>query len=164
MQGAGCRLNSVLAEVKFIKEQLEQMEALMARKLAETGLAEYLLSIPGIGVVTAASFLGEIGDPNNYDNWRQIRNLAGLNLMENSSGIHESRTVITKRGRCSLRSLIYQISLVAVATNQQFKALYGHFLERSVNPLKKKQALIAISLKVLRVMFTLVIHRRDPTP
>ncbi len=156
LEGAYRRLSSILAEVEFVKRQLEQTEALMAQKLEATGLAAYLLSMPGIGVVTAASFLGEIGDPRNYDNWRQIRNLAGLNLMENSSGKHESRTVISKRGRCSLRCLLYQISLTMVATNPHFQALYHHFLTRSINPLQKKQALVAIGLKVLRVMFGLV--------
>ncbi len=154
LEGAASRLNSIMSVIEFVKGQLEQTEAHMAQKLQETGLAEYLLSMPGIGVVTAASFLGEIGDPQNYANWRQIRNLAGLNLKETSSGQHESRTEITKRGRCSLRCLLYQISLVAVAKNSQFQALYRHLLTRSVNPLEKKQALIAISLKALRVMFT----------
>jgi hypothetical protein len=33
--------------------------------------------------------------------------------------------------------------------------LYHYFLTRPQNPLKKKQALVAISLKLLRVMFGL---------
>lgn len=57
----------------------------MAEALERTGLAAYLLSIPGVGVVTAASFLGEVGDLTRYQDWRQLRKLAGYNLTENSS-------------------------------------------------------------------------------
>ncbi|MDN5332321.1 MAG: hypothetical protein PWP45_1546, partial [Tepidanaerobacteraceae bacterium] len=49
----------------------------------------------------------------------------------------------------------YKASLVLVAKNKEFKALYNYFLKRPKNPLKSKQALIAISVKLIRVMFTL---------
>lgn len=58
----------------------------MADILAGIDIAGYLLSIPGIGLVTVAGFLGEIGDPQNYEHWKQIQKLAGLNLSEQSSG------------------------------------------------------------------------------
>jgi len=58
----------------------------MAVKLRETGIDRYILSIPGIGIVTAAGILGEIGDPSRFESWKQIRKYAGLNLIEDSSG------------------------------------------------------------------------------
>ncbi|MGI6544666.1 MAG: IS110 family transposase [Limnochordia bacterium] len=164
LQGARERLESTLAEIRFLKDRLRKTETAMAEKLYQTGLAESLLSIPGVGVATAAGFLGEIGDPHNYENWRQIRNLAGLNLKENSSGNRESHTEITKRGRPGLRSLIYQIAVTAVACNPQLRALYRYFLARDVNPLTKKQALIAVGLKLVRIMHALMMRgqRYDP--
>ncbi|WP_243137217.1 IS110 family transposase [Desulfofundulus thermobenzoicus] len=76
----------------------------MEKALAKTGLAEYLLSIPGIGVVTAASFLGEVGDLTRYEDWRQIRKLAGYNLTINQSGdSKKGSTKISKRGHSELR-------------------------------------------------------------
>ncbi|GGI46605.1 hypothetical protein GCM10008018_17930 [Paenibacillus marchantiophytorum] len=42
-----------------------------------------MLSIPGVGVVTIAGFLAEVGDINSYDHGQQIIRLAGLNLVEN---------------------------------------------------------------------------------
>jgi transposase len=161
LEGAKQRLAGTLAEIRFWKEQLQQTEAAMSSKLFETGLAEVLLSIPGVGVVIAASFLGEIGDPCNYQNWRQIRNLAGLNLKENSSGEREGRTQITKRGRPGLRNLIYLAAFTAVSCNSELRELYHYFLKRPVNPLKKKQALIAVGLKLVRIMHALARSRRS---
>ena len=137
----------------------------MAEALEDAGLSRYLLSIPGVGVVTAAGFLGEIGDPTKYKNWRQVRNLAGLSLMENSSGKRQGNTIITKRGRSGLRCLLYQAALVLVAKNSAFRALYHYFLARRQNPLKRQEALIAVGLKLLRVMFKLATAKElyDPS-
>ena len=66
---------------------------------------------------------------------------------------------ISKRGRPGLRNVLYLASLVLVAKNAEFKALYNYFKTRAENPLKKKQALIAISMKLIRVIFALVKNR-----
>jgi transposase len=116
--------------------------------------------VPGVGVVTVASLLGEAGDLSRYDDWRQLRKLAGYNLKENSSGTKQGRTKITKRGRPGLRCLLYQAAMVLVARNAQFKALYQHLKNRSENPLKGKQALVAVACKLIRVLFTLAQKKR----
>ena len=42
-----------------------------------------------------------------------------------------------------------------VAKNQEFRALHLYFTTRRDNPLKKKQSMIAISSKLIRVLFEL---------
>lgn len=155
LAAARLRLTQCMEEILFWQKQLEQTELAMATTLAGTGLAESLLSIPGVGVITAASFLGEVGDISRFQDWRQIRKLAGYNLTENSSGPRKGKTGISKRGRPTLRSLLYQASYVLVGCNAHFKALYHHLKNRKENPLKGKQALVVIACKLLRVMFTL---------
>lgn len=121
LTAARLRLTHCLAEISFWQDQLAQTEAAMADALALTGLADNLLSIKGVGMVTAAGFLGEVGDPTRYEDWRQIRKLAGLNLTENSSGSRKGKTGISKRGRPGLRNLLYQASLALVAKNPQLR-------------------------------------------
>lgn len=82
----------------------------MEQALDETGIKEIILGIPGIGVVTAAGFLGEIGDPMRFDHPRQISKMTGYNLIEDSSGKNKSGTVISKRGRKNLRNVMYQMA------------------------------------------------------
>jgi transposase len=160
LEGTRLRLRQYLAEVAFWKAQMNETESAMTAALNETGLAAYLLSVPGVGVVTVASLLGEAGDLSRYDDWRQLRKLAGYNLKENSSGTKQGRTKITKRGRPGLRCLLYQAAMVLVARNAQFKALYQHLKNRSENPLKGKQALVAVACKLIRVLFTLAQKKR----
>lgn len=156
LAGARLRLQGLLEEVAFWKGQLDRTEAAMARALPQTPYARFLCSIPGVGVVTAASFLGEIGEPSQYTDWRQIQKLAGLNLVENSSGQRQGRRTVSKRGRGRLRALLYRAALTMVAKNPMFRGLYRWFVGRPERPLAKKQALVAVALKLLRVMFALM--------
>lgn len=165
VEGARIKLRACLDEIEFYRAKIKSIEEAMVKFLNETGLANYLLSIPGIGVVTAAGFLGEIGDPKKYRHWKQIQKLAGYNLTENKSGQRDrGLRTISKRGRPGLRNLLYQAALTMVAKNKEFKALYRHFLTRPVNPLKKKQALVAVALKLLRVMFALITKKEAYDP
>ncbi len=156
LDSARYRLRSCLAEIEFHQGQIEETKKQMAECLKQTGFMKSILSIPGVGVVTAARFLGEVGDISRFEHPSQIVKLAGFNLKGNTSGKKvKSQTSITKRGRSELRCLLYQAVLVAVAKNPQIKELYNYFKTRPVNPLKPKQAMIAVCNKLIRIMYAL---------
>ena len=146
------KLELMIEELELLTKQLDQVESTMELALAATGIGEIILGIPGIGVVTAASFLGEIGDPLRFDHPRQISKMAGYNLVEDSSGKSKSGTAISKRGRKNLRSILYLMAMTMVAVNKEMKELYQYLKTRETNPLKKKQALVVISKKIITVI------------
>jgi len=156
LETAKLRLNILINELELMEQELLKIEGLMDEKLRKTGYYDRLISIDGVGVVSACSFLGEIGCPLRFSNARQIFNYAGLNLIEDSSGKNKSKTCISKRGRSVLRSILYQMSFTMVNSNAEMKQLYHYLKNRKVNPLKKKQALIVISKKIVTVMFNLI--------
>jgi len=124
---------------------------------------------PGSGTnhfenVTAASFLGEVGDPLRFQNARQIARYAGYNLVEDSSGQSKSGTIISKRGRKQLRSILYQMAFTMVGNNAEMKALYQHLTTREKNPLKKKQALVVVSKKIITVIYSLLKKQESYKP
>jgi len=114
-----------------------------------------MLAIKGIGKDTVAGFLAEVGDLNDYSHPRQIIKLAGLSLKENTSGKHKGQTKITKRGRKTLRALLFRVVMPLVAKNSAFKALHAYYTKRPNHPLKKMQSLIALCNKLIRVLFTI---------
>ncbi len=118
----------------MLTKQLEQIENAIEEALTETGMKGTILSIPGIGIVTAASFFGEIGDPLRFDHPRQISKMAGYNLIEDSSGKNISGTSISKRGRKNLRNVLYQMARTMVAVNAEMKELYQYLKTRPNNP------------------------------
>lgn len=149
------KIQQLMEELELISNQLEILEAEMADALKKTEISEYLLSITGMGVVSLATCLGELGNPLRFEDARQMSRLAGYNLIEDSSGKNKSGTCISKRGRKNLRSVLYQISVTMVATNKEMRQLYDYLKTRENNPLKKMQALVVISKKVLTLIFTL---------
>lgn len=164
-EAARLKLRLCLDEYFFLTSRIEQIEKMLEQQLMATGLGEYILSIKGVGVITAAGFIAEIGDPSRFTCWKQVRKLAGYNLVAESSGQKKGKMTISKRGRSELRSVLYKIALGLITCNQQFKSLYHHLKTRSQNPLKGKQALVAIAMKFLKVFFALVKNhvKYDPT-
>ena len=163
-EAAGLKLRLMLVELELLEKQTEEVERAMEGALRKTDYAEFVLSIKGIGVVTLAACLGELGDPTRFDNPRQMSRMAGYNLVEDSSGKNKSGTKISKRGRKNLRSVLYQMALTMVATNDEMKQLYHYLKTRKKAPLRKMQALIVISRKILTLIHTLAKKKESYDP
>jgi transposase len=120
--------------------------------LKQIPLAEYILSIPGIGVVTCGVFLGETGNPYNFKNPRQIVKYAGYDPGEHDSGHRMTGRIISKKGRWLLRKYLYFMAIRSVHRNPFFKEYY----ERKQKNMKKKEALCAVAIKLIKVIFALL--------
>ena len=156
LESAKLRLRLLIDELEMGERHLDEIESSMERMLYDTGYAQKILSIKGIGVITAAGFLGEVGDPLRFQSARQIANYAGYNLIEDSSGKNKSGTCISKRGRSQLRALLYLMAFTMVAKNPEMKKLHKYLTSRTKNPLKKKQSLVVISKKIITVIYSLL--------
>jgi len=163
-EAARLKLRLMLEELELLEKQTEELERHMEDTLQQTGYADFLLSIKGIGIVTLAACLGELGDPTRFDNPRQMSRMAGYNLVEDSSGKNKSGTKISKRGRKNLRSVLYQMALTMVATNDEMKQLYHYLKTREKAPLRKLQALIVVSKKILTLIHTLAKKKESYDP
>ncbi|EGW36877.1 IS110 family transposase [Desulfosporosinus sp. OT] len=115
-----------------------------------------LLEIKGVGLITVAGFLSEVGDIRRFNSPKQIQKLAGLALRESSSGKHKGQTTISKRGRARLRAILFQAVMPLVAKNTEFAEIHKYYTTRIKNPLKKKQSLIALSCKLIRVFYSIL--------
>lgn len=151
-EAARLKLCLTLEELELLEKQTEELERQMEFALEKTGYAEFLLSIKGIGVVTLAACLG---DQTRFGSARQMSRMAGYNLVEDSSGKNKSGTRISKRRRKNLRSVLYQMSLTMVAENDEMKQLYHYLKTREKSPLRKMQALIVVSKKILTLIHAL---------
>ncbi|WP_067620553.1 IS110 family transposase [Alicyclobacillus acidiphilus] len=145
----------LLRQYDLYQEQLELLMSEVERLVSQIPGTQQMLSVPGVGLVTVAGFLAEVGDLSGYDNAKQIQKLAGLNLKENSSGKHKGRTTISKRGRPKLRSLLFRCVIPLLAKNAEFQALHRYYTQRVQNPLKRMQSAIALSCRLIRILFVL---------
>lgn len=144
--------------------QLEQLELEIEELALQIPGAKEILTIKGVGITTAAGFIAEVGDIRRFTHPRQIQKLAGLNLIENSSGKHKSKTSISKRGRSKLRALLFRVMMPLVAKNLEFKMLHEHYKNRKNNPLKKKQSLILLCCKLIRILYAIMVKQVEYNP
>jgi transposase len=122
--------------------------------------ARYLLSIHGLGEITAAVILAEIGDPKHYRNRSQLIKLAGTQPTPNTSGRKtRSSTPMSRQGRPRLRTTLYFACMRLVQYDPAFARLYHLLQERSHNPLTKGQALGVLMNKLLRIVWALMRHQ-----
>ncbi|MDL2272982.1 IS110 family transposase [Oscillospiraceae bacterium OttesenSCG-928-G22] len=156
---ARIRLNNLLDILDLLDQQIKECEQEMDKLMASLDIAQYLTSVPGVGTVTAAGFIAETGDLSRFDDWKQIRKMAGLNLVEQSSGQHRGKTRISKRGRPALRCIIYIIGDRGMLVSPEMQMYYQYLRHRPVNQLKHQQAVLAVGLKLMRIMFHVVKYK-----
>ncbi len=156
--GAGTRseLYMLLEEHRLWISQLEAVEKALSEAVLKVDHVENLLAIKGVGSITIAGFIAEVGDVRRFKSPKQIQKYAGLELVENSSGKHKGRSRISKRGRRRLRKILYQVMVPLLASNKEFRGIYDYYVTRVKNPLKRRQAMIAVSCKLIRVFFAVL--------
>jgi transposase len=142
--------------------QLRTLEARIRLRLGGLPAARALVTIPNVAPVTAAVLLGSIGDPKAYDSSRQVLAIAGLSLVERSSGILQGMKRISKRGRPALRKHAYMFAIRSVHQGGIFRKDYDALLSRNGN--KKIPALMAIARKGLKLLFAVAKAERPWTP
>ena len=54
--------------------------------------------------------------------------------------------------------ILYQVMVPLLARNNEFRAIYDYYVTRVKNPLKRRQAMIAVSCKLIRV-FSVVLTK-----
>ena len=150
----------ILQSVSNLKLKLDYINKELKCYLEKIQCSKYLLSIPGVGLVTAAGFLGEVGDISKYKSAKEIIKLAGLNLVEISSGIKKGKKKISKRGNNRLRCLLYQCAVVAIAKNSQLKRYFCYQAETK----NKMKMVVAVQCKLARIMFALLKYKKYYDP
>ncbi len=150
----------ILKDISDLKLKLAQLNKELKCYLEKIECSKYLLSIPGVGLVTAAGFLGEVGDISKYKSAKEIIKLAGLNLVEISSGIKKGKKKISKRGNNRLRCLLYQCAIVAISKNSQIKRYYCYQAETK----NKMKMVVAVQCKLARIMFALLKYKKYYNP
>jgi transposase len=148
----------LLEQWHLIDRQRQVIEARMVATLAQVPETPYLLSIPLVAPVTAAMFLGSIGDPRAYHSGREVLKVAGLSLVERSSGILVGQKRISKRGRPALRVAAYMFAVRSIRRGGLFRAEFEGLVAR--NGGKRLKAVVAVSRSALRLLYSIARDRR----
>lgn len=146
-------IGQILKLVASCDEFVKAIEEKLASLLPKVSYSHFMLSIKGLGTVTVAGLIGEVGGFSKFKTVSELLKYAGLNLFEISSGKQKGRRRISKRGRPLIRKLLYFASLNVVRKGGILNEQYQNYLSRGMVKLK---ALVAICRKLLGILFALV--------
>ncbi len=132
----------------LVRQQIVDVEIALSARVERSPAAKALATVPEIGPVCAATIVAELGTPEDYESPRQVLKLAGMNLVEKSSGLSHGRQRQSKRGRPELRRQLYLLAGRWVKRRGgRYRAQYEALLTR--NGGMKTKALCAVARKLV---------------
>lgn len=147
-QGFGIELEVLLIRFSVLQQQVDMIEEKI--KVIMEELNTSLLTIPGLGLVTGAAILSEIGSIDNFSSAVKLIAFAGLDPKLKESGSYQGRTPISKRGSKYLRSAIWYSAMVACRVEPAFKEKYQ---ERRAKGKSHRYAVTAAANKLTKVIY-----------
>jgi transposase len=112
--------------LKQIRETIKETEQKIEEICKQFPEYNFLLTIPGFGPDVSAKVLGAIGEPDRFENGKQVLKMGGLDLSADRSGKSSDKAIpeISKRGKADLRYALYQAALVASLKNRDVMIYY----------------------------------------
>jgi transposase len=99
-------LQRLHAHFKYLDEQIAEIEKDLAAQLTDDDLGQRLMTVPGIGPITASVLASEVGDGKQYHCGRDFAASLGLVPRQYSTGGRSNLLGISKRGDKNLRRLL----------------------------------------------------------
>lgn len=138
-------------------QQIVALERDIAHRLAETPYV-LLLSFPGINVVSAADFAGEMGPIENYANPRAITGRAGLFPSRyQSDRVDRANGPLVRRANRALRAAILGIADNLMLCNLRFRQLAAAWKAAGKDP---RHSHVKIACRFCRIAFHMVAGRQ----
>lgn len=149
-------LDYMVSQMEFLRKELLSISNAIRKMMREQRYNKnyYLLrTIPGIGPLTAASILVEIGDVKRFDTFYHLNSFVGLLPMEHSTGEKETKGILTVRKHRQLRSDLVESAWTAKRTDPAMALYFQEQLKRK----DSKIVIIKIARKLLnRIRYVLL--------
>ena len=147
----------LLQEMKIVLELYSQLDSKIdeTENLIQKCVSEInppMLTVPGIGVESAAVILAEFGDFTKFNNASQLLSFAGMEPGYFQSGISESAGKMVKHGSSHLRYALMNCAQTVVNYEPTFAEFYT---KKRAEGKPHRVALSHVVKKLLRVIYTL---------
>lgn len=120
----------------------------------------FMISIPGIGIITAMTFLTQIGDIRRFKRLDDLCNYVGLVPRMYASGDKVRTGKIANRGRKNLKIMLIEASWDAIRLDPAMMARFNDLSKR----MNKNKAIIRIARKLLSRMRYVLLNQQEYVP
>jgi transposase len=145
----------VLEAWRGLRARAVELSRQMVASARASEQCQLLCSIPGVGAVTAASFVAAIEDPENFRKSRSVGAWIGLTTKRYQSGEVDYDGHISRRGDNHLRGLLYEAAGVLLTRTTADSALrtWGLKLKERIG---HKRAAVAVARKLAVIMHSML--------
>jgi transposase len=142
-------VDGCLRQIDFLERELRELERVIARAALESAEARRLMTVPGVNVITAASFLAAVGDIRRFRSERKLVGYLGLDPRVRQSGPGPaSHGHISKQGSAPARYALVEASWSVVRQPGPLHAFYERIRSR-----RGHQIAIVAAARKLAVLF-----------
>jgi transposase len=154
---AGPMIHADAMRILSLREAIAQLEIQIAKLIAQSGIAQRLLTTPGMGSVCASELAGEIGNIERFKNEASLAVYLGVAPLDRSSGKRMSAKLsrqINPRARDAL--------VIAMVHHMQAVPASRAFYDRKrVEGKTHMQALRTLARHMVRILFRMLTNNRD---
>ena len=137
----------VLEAWRGLRRQAAELSRQLIVSARQSQACQILMSIPGVGAVTATSFATAIEDPSNFRKSRSVGAWLGLTTRRDQSGEVDDDGPISRRGDTHLRGLLYEAATVVLTRTSAESSLRSWGL-RLREKIGFKRAAVAVARKL----------------
>ena len=150
-------LQDLYEELVRLDVRIEQLEATIDRWAKTDEQAQRLMSIPGIGPITATALLAAVGDATTFRHGRELAAWLGLVPRQHSTGGREQLLGISKRGDCYVRQLLIHGARAALRVAGRKTDRRSRWVQDVVRRRHKNVAVVALANRMARTAYALLI-------
>ena len=159
--GTAAAMTLLIEELLHLDARIVDLQSSLITMMKTDPDVARIDSIPGIGPWSAVTLKLEIGDPERFADVRQLMAWAGLDPRVDESGDGVVARGISHRGNAHLRAILFPLVMAAM----QHHPVVGDFIRRKIGEGKpKKVAMVAGAAKLLRIIFALMVTKKDHDP
>lgn len=138
-----------------MRRQAAELNKQMVGLGRENQYCRLLMSVPGVGIVTATAFTAAVEDPANFKNSRSVGAWVGLTTKRYQSGEVDYDGHISRRGDGHLRTLLYEAAAVMMTRSIADSSLrrWGLELRERVG---FRRAAVALARKLAVIMHAMM--------
>jgi transposase len=149
-------IEPLLSSVEALKREIERLDKAVVARAQAAPACRLLMSVPGVGPVTALAFVATIDDPTRFAKSRAVGAYLGLTTRRFQSGEMDYSGRISKMGDAMPRSLLYEAAnsmLTVVRKAHPLKDWARRVRKRSSH----KKACVALARKLAVILHRMLI-------
>jgi len=161
-------LGDLFVDLQSLEQRLLEVSREIEANAANQDAARRLMSIPGVGPLTATALLAALGEGLQFKRARDLAAWLGLTPREHSTGGKTTLLGISKRGNGYVRRLMIHGARACFSHLNKNRDRLGVWIDGLLKRMHPNKVIVALAAKIARIAWVILnkpgslYHRQDP--